>query len=465
VTVSSQTPINRSTGNGVTTVFPYGFKIISEADIEVTVDGVAKTLNVDYTVSGVGNEAGGNVTMTAAPANLSSVVRRRNMALVRTTDYQDQGEMPAATLDSDFDAAVLMIQQVDEQIGRAVTVPAGVSGFDGQLPDPVSSMFLRINSAADGFDLVSEVTPGALTVTPFIETLLNDTDATAARSTLGAQVAGSYQAAGSYAASGANNDITSLTGLTSPVSEVRQLQPITAAIASNAITITPSALSLEFRNTTLTNGAVSFVEGTPAALVIASTDSFGLVTAAGNQRIAILAINNAGTIELAASALAGGVSLDETGVITTATAATLGTHIKAANVRTGVAYRVIGFVDATFTTATGWGSLALVQGTGGQALAAMSSLGYGARGASPGRALNTTYYNTTSRPMFVEIIFTGHAVSAGATLVVDGSTRQSNFSPASSQAGLTICTIVGPNSSYAANTSGSVSLTSWKETT
>ena len=68
MTVSSQTPINRSTGNGVTTVFPYGFKIISEADIEVTVDGVVKTLNVDYTVSGVGNEAGGNVTMTAAPA-------------------------------------------------------------------------------------------------------------------------------------------------------------------------------------------------------------------------------------------------------------------------------------------------------------------------------------------------------------------------------------------------------------
>lgn len=210
MTVSSQTPINRSTGNGVTTVFPYGFKIISEADIEVTVDGVAKTLNVDYTVSGVGNEAGGNVTMTAAPANLAIVVRRRNMALVRTTDYQDQGEMPAETLDSDFDSAVLMIQQVDEQIGRAVTVPAGVTGFDGQLPDPVSSMFLRINSAGDGFDLVSEVTPGALTVTPFIETLLNDTDATAARATLGAQVAGSYQAAGSYAASGANADITSL---------------------------------------------------------------------------------------------------------------------------------------------------------------------------------------------------------------------------------------------------------------
>ena len=187
-----------------------------------------------------------------------------------------------------------------------------------------------------------------------------------------------------------------------------QIQPISASIAANAITVTPSALSLDFRNTTLTTGTVTRVSGTPAALVIAATDSFGLVTAAGNQRIAILAINNAGTIELAASALVGGVSLDETGVITTATAATLGAHIKAANVRTGVAYRVVGFVDATFTTATGWGSLALVQGTGGQALAAMSSLGYGQTWQSftvgSTRLNSVTYYNTSSRPISVAVI-------------------------------------------------------------
>lgn len=163
MTVSSQTPINRSTGNGVTTVFPYGFKIISEADIEVTVDGVAKTLNVDYTVSGVGNEAGGNVTMTAAPANLASVVRRRNMALVRTTDYQDQGEMPAETLDNDFDAAVLMIQQVDEQIGRAMTAPASLAGFDGQLPAPIGNYILGIKPDGSGFQYYGPAESGLLT--------------------------------------------------------------------------------------------------------------------------------------------------------------------------------------------------------------------------------------------------------------------------------------------------------------
>lgn len=184
-----------------------------------------------------------------------------------------------------------------------------------------------------------------------------------------------------------------------------QIQTIYASIAVKAIIVTLPALSLDFRDTTLTTGTVTRVSGTPAALVIAATDSFGLVTAAGNQRIAILAINNAGTIELAASALAGGESLDETGVINTATAATLGTHIKAANVRTGVAYRVIGFVDATFTTATGWGSLALVQGTGGQALAAMSSLGYGQtwQNMTGSRVAGTTYYNTTGKPIQVSV--------------------------------------------------------------
>ena len=193
-----------------------------------------------------------------------------------------------------------------------------------------------------------------------------------------------------------------------------QVQPISASIASNAITVSTSALTLDFRSTTLTSGTVTTVSGTPSSLTIAATDSFGLVTAYGNQRIAILAINNAGTIELAASALYGGVSLDETGVITTAATATTATAIKAANVRTGVAYRVIGFVDATFTTATGWGSLALVQGQGGEALSAMSSLGYGQTWqAKSGAALSTTYYNTYGKPIQVSI----YCAASGANLL------------------------------------------------
>jgi hypothetical protein len=127
VAVSEQTPVNSSTGNGVTTVFPYTFKILNAADIEVTVDGVVKTITTHYTLSGVGADAGGDVTFLVAPADTTTVIRRRNMALVRTTDYQAQGELPADVLNDDQDAPVLMLQQVQEQVDRSLKAPLGES--------------------------------------------------------------------------------------------------------------------------------------------------------------------------------------------------------------------------------------------------------------------------------------------------------------------------------------------------
>ncbi len=215
-------------------------------------------------------------------------------------------------------------------------------------------------------------------------------------------------AVGAYAASGANNDITSLTGLTSAVREVRQIQPISASVAANALTISASALSLEFRSATLTSGAVSFVEGTPANLVISSGSTLGTINAI-QSRIAVLALNNAGTIELAAVNISGGVDLSETGLISTtaeggAGAADSATVVYSTTARTSVAYRVIGYVESTQSTAGTWATApSTIQGQGGQALTAMSSLGYGQtyQNVTASRAVTTTYYNTTGRSIFV----------------------------------------------------------------
>jgi hypothetical protein len=224
------------------------------------------------------------------------------------------------------------------------------------------------------------------------------------------------------------------------------IAPIAATISSNAITVSASALTLDFRSTTLSNGATTRIIGTPANLTVAATDSFGLVTAAGNARLAVLAINNAGTIELAVG-LAGNYSLDETGVITTATSATTATTIKAANVRTGVAYRVIGFIDATFTTAVGWGSLALVQGAGGQAATALGSLGYSQTWQSVTRNFATTYYNTTGRPIALHWLGTGSLVGNFIQVAINGVVAGSGGVQASGQY-TSLFSIIPPNASY-----------------
>lgn len=192
-----------------------------------------------------------------------------------------------------------------------------------------------------------------------------------------------------------------------------QIQPISASVASNALTISASALNLDFRSTTLGSGTVTTVAGTPANLVISSGSTLGTVNAVAS-RIVVIALNNAGTIELAAVNISGGNQLDETNLISTtaeggAGAADSANVIYSTTARTSVAYRVIGFIDSTQATAGTWATApSTIQGQGGQALASLSSLGYGQTWQSTSASLisrvsGTTYYNTTGKPITVTI--------------------------------------------------------------
>lgn len=197
-----------------------------------------------------------------------------------------------------------------------------------------------------------------------------------------------------------------------------QIQPISASVGSSALTISASLLSLEFRDTTLGSGTVTKVTGTPSNLVISSGSTLGTISAIQSY-IAILAMNNAGTIELAAVNMSGGVDLSETGVISTtaeggAGGADSSTVIYSTTARTNLAYRVIGVIRSTQATAGTWATApSLIQGAGGNALTAMSSLGYGQtwQDVSASRSLGTTYYNTTGKPIF--ILFTADYGGSG----------------------------------------------------
>jgi len=86
MTVSSTNTRNSYSGDASTTVFAYTFKIFDEDDITVilrtdaTGSESVQTKTTDYTVSGVGNAGGGNVTFTTAPASGITVVLLRETA-------------------------------------------------------------------------------------------------------------------------------------------------------------------------------------------------------------------------------------------------------------------------------------------------------------------------------------------------------------------------------------------------
>jgi len=185
-----------------------------------------------------------------------------------------------------------------------------------------------------------------------------------------------------------------------------QIQPISGSVAASALTISASALSLGFRSTTLGSGTVTTVSGTPSNLVVPSTATLG-TTSAVQSRLVVIALNNAGTIELAVVNVAGGNNLDETTLLTTtaiSAGATSTSVVYSTTARTSVAFRVIGYIESTQATAGTWATApSTIQGSGGQALTAMSSFGYGQTWQQliATKDLNTTYYNTTGKPIQV----------------------------------------------------------------
>jgi len=126
------------TGNGVTTYFPFTGKFLSNSDLRVSVTTagveVVKTINAHYTVSGAGDDAGGNVTFLTAPAVDTTVTIQRNTAYTQPSNLVNNGVFDAEVIEDALDRVTLLAQQVKEQADRAVRMPVNEASFTSELP-------------------------------------------------------------------------------------------------------------------------------------------------------------------------------------------------------------------------------------------------------------------------------------------------------------------------------------------
>lgn len=151
-----------------------------------------------------------------------------------------------------------------------------------------------------------------------------------------------------------------------------QLRSVTAAVGSNQLTVSLLPSIIDFRSQTLSSGTINKRTLTSTInLLVPAGATLGTKNATP-ERLALLAIDNAGTIQLAITNLSGGVNLDETTLIDTvaiSAAATSASVVYAAASVSGVPFRVVGFVLITQAVAGTWVTgPAEVQGQGGQAI-------------------------------------------------------------------------------------------------
>ena len=126
MTVTNTTARNQYIVTGSTqAIFAYTFEVYDKDDLVVLKNSTTLSEGTQYTVSGVGLNEGGNVTLKPGHVAVAGdvITIYRNMALERTTDYQNSGDFLAAEVNEDFDRLWLAIQQNATTDSRSVRKP------------------------------------------------------------------------------------------------------------------------------------------------------------------------------------------------------------------------------------------------------------------------------------------------------------------------------------------------------
>ena len=184
MTVPVQTPFTSSVANGVTTVFPYNFMIADDDDMKVVVDDVVQTSG--YTVTGIGNPAGGDVIFSVAPANGLKVLRYLDPLLKRETDYQQFGDFLADTVNLDFDKVWLALQAINQNFKRSLKLPVDTTTDQAITEDAAArtGKVVSFDSSGNMVLLLPADLSAATFISTYMETLLAAIDAADARTVL-----------------------------------------------------------------------------------------------------------------------------------------------------------------------------------------------------------------------------------------------------------------------------------------
>ena len=133
------------TGNGATTSFPFAFKVFAPTDVKVVIANSAGVetvlvLNSDYSVTLNANQdtsPGGTVKypISGSPLPAGSV-----LSIIGDLDYDQPLDLPSGgnfsplALENQLDRTTMQIQQLAEQVGRAIKAPITDSALDITLP-------------------------------------------------------------------------------------------------------------------------------------------------------------------------------------------------------------------------------------------------------------------------------------------------------------------------------------------
>ena len=202
--------------------YAFNFEILDQDDINVYFNETLLTITTDYTVTinanGKGSVTivtGGSVPSTPVAADQITIIGARDIE--RTTDFVTAGDLRAAALNEQLDALTIFDQQISERVDRSIQFPSyEPAGLNYTVPDVDDRKGNYLAFDNNGELTSTAGTTSDIIVSTFGGTLIDDVNASAARTTLGL------------------GSVATLSSI--PTANITDANVTTAKIADNAVT-------------------------------------------------------------------------------------------------------------------------------------------------------------------------------------------------------------------------------------
>lgn len=185
MTVANNYEPIKQEGNGVTTSFSYSFDIASTDDIVVyqridDVQSIVPKTDYEVEVQEVEDEDNppetptptGNVVFYTAPAQGTIIVIDRATPQTQETPYKTSSGFPAVRVEQNFDKLTLMVQELQDDVNRAVKVePTG----DQTSEELIEDVFEKLDTATTASETALEAAQNATAAVESAQTLLSET--------------------------------------------------------------------------------------------------------------------------------------------------------------------------------------------------------------------------------------------------------------------------------------------------
>lgn len=173
MTITTNDTRDEYTATAGQTLFSYTFKIFESTDLNVYVTPSGQDpddttdIVTGYSVTGVGDENGGTITLVSAASAGDAVTIVSDIPESRTTDYQNNGDFLPDTVNDDFDRVVSLAKQTSDRASRTLAFQESEQGVtDLDLPAPEALKYMRWKTDLSGMENVDITAAGTGYLTP-----------------------------------------------------------------------------------------------------------------------------------------------------------------------------------------------------------------------------------------------------------------------------------------------------------